>query len=329
MTRYSESNERNSVVGIVAFVLVPSVAVVGLLLLLFQAVEWRLLRVDVNTSNGGILFYDDQQADRDKLRFGVATMVNIESTYRKYHRISETVAASLGSRDAFLIEPSYRDLRRALEHGELDVAMTCTGIYTHAALAGGARLVAKPKYEGDLTYHGLLVVRAESPVESFDDLRGKEIIFTDPESFTGHILPIAEIIRRGHDPERFFSRARFAGCHDVAIKGVDRRIADAAAVSSIKWHLMTRDDPTLADRLRVVWRSEEFGLPPVLAPPTMEDDSFSALREVFLNLHENENVSAALRELSIERFVEVSESDYRSALDVHELVKRSVEGAAP
>lgn len=55
--------------------------------------------------------------------------------------------------------------------------------------------VARPRY------HTVFVVKADSPVRTLQDLRGKSIALKDPGSTTGHIMPVVMLKRAGLDPD--------------------------------------------------------------------------------------------------------------------------------
>ncbi len=56
--------------------------------------------------------------------------------------------------------------------------------------------VARPRY------HTVFVVKADSPIQTLQDLRGKSIALKDPGSTTGHIMPVVMLKRAGLDPDR-------------------------------------------------------------------------------------------------------------------------------
>lgn len=247
------------------------------------------------------------------LRFAVATMWSVESTFVMYQRLVTRIAHEVGRKDAFVLRPSYASLREALERHQIDVALVGTGPYVCALPGGHIKLLVMPEFEPGLTYHSVLLVPAASPLTGFKDLRGATIAFSDPESFAGFFVPYVELAQAGLDPQTFFKKMVFTGSHDRSIEAVAAGIADAAAVHSIVWYSAKRRDPSLASRLKEIWHSEDFGPPPVIVPVDIPSPLEAKLREAFLGLDGDEEGREILSALGIRRFVPARPEDYGSA----------------
>lgn len=251
------------------------------------------------------------------LRFAVATMVTPESTFRDYERLVERIGRDVGREGVFLIPPSYSDARNKLEDGAVDVALVCTGTYVHALPGGLVKLLAQPEFPRGREYRSLFLVPAGSPYEKLEDLRGKTMAFTDPESNTGYIVPTAEVAGLGRDPGSFFRKIVFTGSHDRSITAVATGIVDCAAVDSLVWEASVNEDPSLADRARLIWRSEPFGPPPIVVPAGLDEKLRDSLQKAFLALDEDREGREILAAIGIERFVRPKPDDYRTAIEIH------------
>ncbi|MDP6547066.1 MAG: hypothetical protein QGH60_24080, partial [Phycisphaerae bacterium] len=75
--------------------------------------------------------------DSSDLRFAVATMVSAEETFITYRRLVQRICRDVGRSDAFIVRPSYRAVREALEQEKIDVAFVCTGTYVRSLDNGG------------------------------------------------------------------------------------------------------------------------------------------------------------------------------------------------
>jgi len=72
-----------------------------------------------------------QPAD-GRLRFAVATMVSAQATFSAYRQLVQRICRDVGRGEAFVLRPSYAEVRSELEHGRVDVAFVCTGTYVHS-----------------------------------------------------------------------------------------------------------------------------------------------------------------------------------------------------
>jgi pyridoxal 5'-phosphate synthase pdxS subunit len=62
-----------------------------------------------------------------------------------------------------------------------------------------------------------MYVRKDSDIYSLEDMRGKSIAWSDPNTTSGYLVPSYELHQRGINPSTFFSRTGFAGGHEQAI----------------------------------------------------------------------------------------------------------------
>ncbi|MHC4503570.1 MAG: substrate-binding domain-containing protein [Planctomycetota bacterium] len=273
--------------------------------------------VDLARRNGRVMPAPDATAHENSLRFAVATMVSAETTFTTYRSLVQRICRDVGRQEAFVLRPSYADVRRELEQGTIDVGFVCTGTYVHALPQGRIKLLAKPEFEDGLAYRCLLIVPAGSSRDSLKELRGAVMAFTDPESNTGCLVPQALLLERGYDPETFFSKTVFTKSHDRSIRSVALGVVDVAAVDSLVWKSNIEQDESLARRARVIWRSEAFGPPPIVVPAGIEPRLERSLRQAFLTLDQDEEGRAILSSIGIKRFVKANHDDYASAIALY------------
>ncbi len=256
-------------------------------------------------------------AGGNSLRFAVATMVSAEATFTTYRSLVQRICRDVGRQEAFVLRPSYAEVRRELEQGRIDVAFVCTGTYVYALPQGRIRLLVKPEFEDGLQSRCLFIVPARSRRDALEDLRGAVMAFTDPESNTGCLVPQALLVERGYDPKSFFNETVFTGSHDRSIQSVALGVVDVAAVDSLVWGSSVQQDASLARRARVIWRSEAFGPPPIVVPAGLEAGLERSLRQAFLTLDQDEEGRAILSSIGIKRFVEAHHEDYASAIALY------------
>jgi len=160
-----------------------------------------------------------------------------------------------------------------------------------------------PRVRGKITYRSYVIVRRESEARTFADLVGKRFAFTDPLSNTGYIYPLSLIRRLGSTRERFFSSHTFVGSHDRAIRAVQRGVQDAAAVDHLIYEFLKQRKPEMVKGLRILRRSPEYGIPPVVASPVSTVSQQRRWRWALLSLHLDADTRRTLKHLEIERFV--------------------------
>ncbi|MDP6547199.1 MAG: PhnD/SsuA/transferrin family substrate-binding protein, partial [Phycisphaerae bacterium] len=137
----------------------------------------------------------------------------------------------------------------------------------------------------------------------------------------------AAILDKGFKPASFFKKVVFIGTHDRAIQATAIGAVDAASVDALVWESNVRRTPSLANRVRIIWKSEVFGPPPVVVPTSLPGDLVDALRSSLLALDKDDDGKQILTEIGIKRFVVPRPEEYGSATRLYE--KFRDEGGGP
>ncbi len=257
-------------------------------------------------------------ADSNSLRFAVATMVSAETTFATYQTLVREIGVMVGRKEVFILRPSYADVRNDLENANVDLAFVCTGTYVNTRKSGRIKILVQPEFENSMDYRCLIIVPAESSCMTLDDLQGRVMAFTDPESNTGCIIPCVAVSDLGYDVKTFFGKNIFTGSHDRSIQAVAMNFVDAAGILSLVWESLIKDDPSLADQVRVIWRSEAFGPPSIVIPVSLDKKLEESLLHAFLSLDKTQDGRKIISELGIKRFVTGREEDYKTAVELYE-----------
>ncbi|NOZ19822.1 MAG: phosphate/phosphite/phosphonate ABC transporter substrate-binding protein [Planctomycetes bacterium] len=238
-----------------------------------------------------------------------------------YQELVKRVCRDVGCESTFALPPSYAAVRRAIEERLVDVAMACTGTYVRMVGGGQVKLLVQPEFEEGREYRAVMIVPIGSPAKTLEDLRGGVVAFVDPESYTGRMVPTVAFAERGWRVESFFSKVVFTGSHDRSIRAVAQGIVDVASVASLVWESAKRADPSVMERVRVIWAADPCGPPPFLVPADINKGIEQSLRKAFLGLDKDEDGRRLLHAIGIRRFVSPRPDDYKSALEVYRRFK--------
>lgn len=253
-----------------------------------------------------------------QLRISVAGMESPSDTYASYSRLFGAVAQRFGAEADFVQRRTYAEINQLLLDGELDAALLCTGGYLDLVRRdpGSVEVLAVPRVGGADTYQSLVIVPVASPVQSLAQLEGARFAFTDELSLTGRSWVMHELRRRGRRPDEFFSSTVFTRSHDRSVAAVARGVVDGAAVHSVVFQHLLEKDPTLLRQVRVVQRSPEFGMTPVVVSRRLPEEERARLREVLLGLAADPQGQALLGPLRIDGFTVATPGLFDSAYDV-------------
>jgi phosphonate transport system substrate-binding protein len=141
------------------------------------------------------------------------------------------VQQELGVPVDLFASPDYEGVIEGLLSGTLDAAELGAASYAAIYLRDPGAvepLVASKQSDGTLGHHSVMVVRADSPYQSVEDLRGHSLAFTDPNSTSGYLVPTQELSEQGFEPRRHFGVLGFSGGHPQGVDAVLRGAVDAA-----------------------------------------------------------------------------------------------------
>ncbi|ALC17342.1 phosphate/phosphite/phosphonate ABC transporter, periplasmic binding protein [Desulfuromonas soudanensis] len=260
--------------------------------------------------------------DDPVLNICVGSMITPQEGYHYYRQLLDHIADRMGVRVRAIDPGSYTEVNRMLAEGEVDAAFVCGGPYVEGHKSFGLELIAAPLINGEASYYSNLIVPADSPARTLEDLRGKTFAFTDPLSNSGMLVPASELDKLGESPETFFSSFLYTYAHDRSIQAVADQMVDGAAVDSLIWDFLLASHPELAKKVRVIVRFGPYGTPPVVTRPDLDPATKARLQEVLLNTHLHRQGKAILQGMHIERFVAIEDFRYDSIRELHQRFHR-------
>ena len=250
------------------------------------------------------------------LRVSVAAVVSPQGTLASYQPLLDYISDQLDRPVGLVHRPTYEETNALIEQNAVDIAFVCTSAYIDGYEAFGMELLAAPQVNGTSSYQSVLIVPASSPAQSMADLEGRVFAFTDPNSFSGRIYPTYLVQGLGRNPEEFFGRTFFTYSHDDAIRAIASGIADGAAVDSLVYDFAVQRDQELASKVRLIHRSQAFGIPPVVINPGARPQLKATLQELLLEMSVDPEGQAALAALGVEMFVLPDDATYDSARSI-------------
>jgi phosphonate transport system substrate-binding protein len=148
------------------------------------------------------------------------------------------------------IATDYTALIEALRSGRIDFAFLPPFSFVKAEEIAGAQVLMKAVRKGKSVFYSGIIVRSDKGYNKIEDLKGKNIAWSDPASASGYIIPMAALItKKKIDPDKFFGKQVFAGAHDSIVLSVLNGTVDAGAtfVNDQKgldgsWHQFLKTD---------------------------------------------------------------------------------------
>ena len=250
------------------------------------------------------------QADKFRLRFGVAPVLSPLATAKNY----ETLANYLGEK---LVRPvelvqgkSYTEINAMVRDGDVSLAFVCSGAFVIGRREFGMEALVIPVVNGQKTYNSYLIVPYRSTAKTWEDLRQKTFAFTDPLSNTGRLVPVYTLSQMGETPEKFFKSTIFTYGHDKSIQAIADGLVDGAAVDSLVYDFIAKRDPALAARTKVIWKSPPYGINPVVVNPNLSPELRRQFESIFLGMSSDPKGMEILKYLGIDTFTKPDAATY-------------------
>lgn len=98
--------------------------------------------------------------------------------------------------------------------------------------------------------------------------------------------------------------------HEASLNAVVERKVDGAAVISLLFEHSVRHDPTISNKVRVIYKSDKTGFPVFASIKHMAKEEKKAIQEVLLNMHKDKKGKKILQKLEIDYFFVPKDSDY-------------------
>jgi phosphonate transport system substrate-binding protein len=161
----------------------------------------------------------------------------------------------LGQPVNLIIPTNYNATVEALGNGSLDFAYLGGLTYVKAHKTYG--VVPLVQRTSDLEFHSLFITGANSPIKRLADLKGKNFVFGDINSTSGHLMPYLELKQAGIDVEKDF-KYRYSGSHPATAKAVESGAADAGALDESVYNAMVAEGKLDKTKVRVFYTSKPF-----------------------------------------------------------------------
>lgn len=278
-------------------------------------------------------------AGKEDLRMVVTAAFVSEKGMPVYQEIAQYLSGKI-KRDIKLVSgTSYDESDKLLKQGVIQIGFVCGLPYTHNFAKNNYRLLAipvmamkkgsypdVPGYE-DVPgkYFSYTLVRKDSPLKSWQDLRGHSYTYNDQNSNSGYNMPRYKLVQLGAKKwEDWFSKVAVSGSHEQSIRMVARGVVDASSVDSLvlDYDRSIGDPDALNVRvIEVLGYPKGAGIVPVVYSSRADPKLGEMLQNVLLGMHQDPDGQRILKKAMILRFNPPDDSNYD---DVRRMEKAAI-----
>jgi len=275
------------------------------------------------------------QKDFPVVKYGVIPVETQSNTVKSMDAFIHLAEKELGVKFELYTASDYSGVMNALIAKQIHLSWLSGFSYCQTRMdsnGGVEPLVAAMEPDGSMGYNSVIVVKAESPYKTIEDLKGKVVARTDPLSGSGYLIPTAAFREMGKPVDEYFT-SPLAGGHPQAVLGVLKGTYDAAFTWTSKddnignLRAMMNKGLLKREQIRVIWVSPPLPSPPVVIrtdlPKAMRDD----LEKLFVDLKDHDmKIAEAIAQGRTKGMVPIKHEDYalicKAAVDEREARKK-------
>ncbi|MRG87056.1 phosphate/phosphite/phosphonate ABC transporter substrate-binding protein [Salinibacillus xinjiangensis] len=216
---------------------------------------------------------------------------------------------------------SYSALVEALGNDTVHIGFLPAFGYVLADSKYEVEVLLKSERNGSATYVAQYLVRADSPVESLDDLEehaGDMIwAYGDASSTSGYLFPASQLMSKFELEsttalqEEFFAGTMKSGGHDNSAVAVLEGQADIATTFDDVRDTMLEDYPSIKEDLKVIGTTEEIPNDTVTVPASLDDELTKEIQDAFLSFNDDEEMIKIMNEVyNWDAIIKAESSDY-------------------
>jgi phosphonate transport system substrate-binding protein len=261
------------------------------------------------------------------VRVAIASVVSPKESYEYYEDMIQYISRKLGGSVKIVQRRSYKEINDLIKNNEIDFAFVCGGAYIDGNSEFGMKLLVAPVVNNNTTYNSYIIVQNESNYSNLTDLRGKKFAFSDPLSNSGQLYPAYRLYLMNETPDSFFGKDEqgknnwfFTYSHDNSIIAVAQKLAEGAAVDSLVYGDMKKTHPDIIAKTRIIEISPPFGIPPIVVSKDIDPFLEEKLRNIFLDMSNDEEGKKILANVRIDRFTHIKDNRYDSIREMRKHV---------
>jgi phosphonate transport system substrate-binding protein len=229
-----------------------------------------------------------------------------------YRYVLDYLSGRLGCEIELMASTDYRRIV------EVDLAFICGlpyVIYTrpYAAYSPVEALIAPvlqgERFQNRPVYFSDVIVRPDSGLHSFADLRGSTWAYNEPQSQSGYGITRYWLTKLG-ETGGYFRQVIEAGFHQKSIRMVCRGEVDASAIDAQVLAIELRDHPQLAEQLRVIDSLGPSTIQPLAVASQLPASLKQDIQTILAELHHDPVSRPYLDKGFIDHFVAVNDADY-------------------
>lgn len=229
-----------------------------------------------------------KSSEVEVLKMGLIPADDAEEMLRNYEPIQQYLSEQLGIPVEIQVTSDYTAAIEAMRAKHIDMAWFGPFSYVIASNVAGAEAIVNGvrRSDGKSDYHSVIITKADSGINTLDDLKGRSFSFVDPASTSGNLIPRKMLIENGIDPDNDFSTIFFAGTHNAVEYAVANGKVDAGADSDNSYNRMVEAGEIDANVNVIIHKSDPIPGSPIAVRGDLSEGFKRRIQDVLVNMGE-------------------------------------------
>lgn len=230
-----------------------------------------------------------------ELVFAIIPAENAQGVVNRWAPFTEYLTRTLGTRVTLRVANDYAAVVEGQRAGNIHIASYGPSAFARALMTGAQieAFAIEVNADGSKGYYSVFYVKKDSPFQTIQDLRGRNLGLVDPNSASGNNVPRYAMHRMGINPEQFFGRVVYTGSHENAVIALHQGTVDVAAnwwndEQESNLQRMARKGMVKAEDFRIIFRSEQIVNSPMAYLANLPAELKTAIRTAVLELPRRE-----------------------------------------
>ncbi len=236
----------------------------------------------------------DNPAENDsqtltQLKIAILPTVNSEEQQQRIQRFDKYLEQRLGISVDIQLTPSYAETVDLLVEEKVQMAYLGPLTYIEAKERNPnlEPIVAHiEKQTGRPWYNSVIVVKADSGIDTSEDLVGVRFGFVSPSSTSGFLMPISHFQEIGINPPEDFTEIEYAGGHDKNINALIEGKVDAIAIeypTYLEYQFLKK---ITSNQYKIIWKSDPIPHAPLVISSQLPPDLKIELKKALIDAPE-------------------------------------------
>ena len=258
-----------------------------------------------------------------KLNFGVIPTDSSANMTERFDSLVKYLEKRLGVQVELKTATDYAAVITGMQFKHIDLAYFGPKSYVEASTRANADAFAlEVTMDGSKGYHGVIITREGSGLNTVQDLKGKTWAFTDPNSTSGTLVPMVYFLQELKiDPDKYFSKVIYSGSHEASMLSVKNGRIDGASTNDLDMARGNGKEWNQEKDFNIIWTSPLIPGSLIAYRKDLPDSLKRALKDAFLAYDDPEG----LGRLKLKGYTDVTDEMYnpiRNMITVQKQLKK-------